>query len=433
MNAYSFAHLKWPYHRKAKPFKVRTVEPRKYGPSTHGEVFMAVMRDLIKPAEAPLDLFSNFGPQNPPDFDLVTFPEAFVAVDVLIQTMEIMSRLDPSGCFHVGIRPSDTSNHLFSKQEAKELADGLSALSNFAGSDLKVFRAWLDEVADCEMINLACLFLIDADRELRVCLHPKLVRSRFELAVFPEDHMAEATLLTLVTLKPTDKKLTEINLQPLICSDATNLLPDRSAGGPIAILNQHPDLFEGEVPDHIDVVSVVTCTPQQTDVTKDSMAYRQWHERFSVVFTGAQERVRHHFAAFVLANFLELEDGTAGGASGIYLPVSPPEEFESGLEVSCFGKPRSAPLKGNCWSQPDDVALTRWNNRGFTVGLAAWDDRGDAVRVFQGTIARLPRENPLWETRQSIADCKVRVGTRAANGQIMFEWLAESGRREPAQ
>jgi len=38
--------------------------------------------------------------------------------------------------------------------------------------------------------------MVDANQHVRVCLHPKLVRSKFEFSPLEENHMEEANLLT---------------------------------------------------------------------------------------------------------------------------------------------------------------------------------------------------------------------------------------------
>ncbi|MEB2848099.1 hypothetical protein [Endobacterium cereale] len=388
---------------------------------------MAVMNDLMRPVDVLLDSYSQVGPRVRPIFDLVTFPEAFVPQRELLTTLETICDGNSTGCVHVGIRPSNGPSHLFSRDEAQKLAGEIAALSSSTCSDLTIFSKWVESLAKDDMINIACFFLVDAERKLRVSLHPKMIRSRFERSMQPDDHMVEATLVTVITLIPTDKKLSAINLQPVICADATTLEADRPHGGPISLINDYPELLSGQIPDHIDIVSVVTCTPQQVEQSKEGVPHRYWHERFSDVFETAQRHARHHYAAFILANFLLLEDGTAGGVSGVFLPVTPPSQATGKqFALCCNGKPRSSLQGRNRWSRPDDSPLEDWSSRGFTLGLSAWDEHDESVRVFQGTIARLPRDNPLWETRQSLSECRVRVGKRSDSGKIEFNWLGEN-------
>ena len=49
--------------------------------------------------------------------------------------------------------------------------------------------------------------------------------------------MEEATLLTVVTLRPTDKKYLTVTIQPLLCSDMLHLGTDRGQSRPLEALH----------------------------------------------------------------------------------------------------------------------------------------------------------------------------------------------------
>lgn len=420
------AHLSWPFERRGRPFVVRLVEPREYRPADHAELFNAVMTDLLSPTGGTIDGFTPaVAPFKQERFDLVTFPEAFVPAEALAKALPVFADYGPSGCIHVGLRPSDGGSHLFSLEQAQNLVSSLSGLSERADEDLIPFRTWLARQRSEQWFNVGCLFAVDADRALRICLHPKAVRSQFETHPLAERHMAEADMLTLVTLKPVDKQYMTISLQPLICSDVLKLKTDRAVGGPVTAVNRYPDCFGTSPPDHIDIVSVATCTPQSESRSKDGTTYRDWHEKFRDVFLSVAsdpDYARHHFSAVVLANFQELSSSAVGGLSGVFLPVPPLyEEFPEGIGIVCWGKPKGTGGANNGWSSPDDRALSGWNNRGFIASLAPSPADDELVRIFSCTIQRLPRENSRWTTPDSLSQCEIRVGQRGTSGTVNFK------------
>ncbi|MGE0769016.1 MAG: hypothetical protein AB7L90_21445 [Hyphomicrobiaceae bacterium] len=424
--AFLGAHLSWPFERRGRPFVLRIVEPREYRPAGHAELFYAVVNELLNPSEKALDAYTPM--MEPPKlarFDLATFPEAFVPVEALVNALSGIAGYGPSGCIHVGLRPAEDDTHLFSLKQVQDLVERLLAVSAKAEEDLSQLRTWLARQCGDRWFNLGCLFAVDANGELRICLHPKAVRSQFETNPLPERHMAEADMLTLVTLTPVDKQYLTISLQPLICSDLLNLNTDRPAGGPLVAVNRHPDSFPGGLPDHIDIVSVATCTPQTKSRLKNDTTHRVWHEKFLDAFVSVasgSDYARHHFSAVVLANFREISVTTVGGLSGVFLPVPPRyENFPKGIEISCWGK---GPAGGNNrWSSPDDNALQEWKNRGFVACLAPSSVEDEKVRIFCCSIQRLPRENSLWATPDSLSQCGVHVGDAGTTGTFSFKWI----------
>jgi hypothetical protein len=226
----------------------------------------------------------------PERFDLVTFPEAFVDAGTLVEAMENLAGFGPSGCFHVGLRPSNECEpHLFSFTELNDLIDQLAQISASAATDISEFRKWLNCQRSDHVFNVACLFAVDAQRHLRVCLHPKIVPSQLEIGPLPEQNMKGANLLTLITLWPVDKQYFSVTLQPLICSDALGLATDQPGGAPMEAVNRYAECFGKQPPDHIDVVSVVTCTRQSEGKTRDETPFREWHELFRDAFKNAAD------------------------------------------------------------------------------------------------------------------------------------------------
>jgi hypothetical protein len=73
-------------------------------------------------------------------FDLVTFPEAFLPVERLLEILKYVGRLDSFGCVHVGLRPSAAElNHLFLTSELKALLSELRSIPGILTTDLDFF------------------------------------------------------------------------------------------------------------------------------------------------------------------------------------------------------------------------------------------------------------------------------------------------------
>jgi hypothetical protein len=420
------SHLRWPADRSHRTFVVRVVEPGKYAPGTHGGLFSAVVTELIIPTPGHIDPFKrNIPPPPAQRFDLVTFPEAFASTAALLPMLRMLKSMTPTGCIHVGLRPSeDLKQHLFTPDELWKLVSELEALAPNISSDLRDFRLWLGKQPAHLYFNIGCLFMVDADRTLRVCLHPKLLRSKFESNPLPERHVEEADLLTLITLVPSDKRLLSVTLQALICSDALDLPNDRKNAPPMQAITQHAACFGETLPDHVDVVSVVTCTPQSPGKTQAGQPFRAWHEKFQNAFTSAAQGTnfdRHHFAAIILANFHTLEDEAPGGLSGVFMPVPPRKgDFPYEVTVSCFGRVKAD--KGrHTWSTPDDRALEHWDSQGFVAGIDPfWPPPDAPLKMLGFTIQRLPRDNSRWEAPESITRLSVQVARFDEVGTMRF-------------
>ena len=422
--AFRGAHYSWPFDRQTRPFVVRIVEPRQYGPSNHNDLFYAVMENLLQLTGEELDSFSP-ADANRDRWDLVTFPEAFVTSEALLTVCDVLGQYGPSGCIHVGLRPDDTEPHLFNVRQLSKLITDLTDGSAKRVEDLRPFKGWLDAQEKEKHFNVGCLFMVDADGDTRICLHPKLVRSQQEASALAESHLAEADLLTLVTLFPTDPRYLTVTIQPLLCSDALDLPTDRPYGGPLTALARHADCFDEAIPDHVDIVSVAVCTPQKTLSSSTSAAlHRDWHEKFRNMFLAVAENSdysRHHFSVVMLANFQEIGSSPAG-LSGLFLPVAPRwESLPQGFEVTCWGRLKSAHSGNNRWSLPDDKALVDWENRGSITCLTPSRSVGDEVRMFRCTIQRLPRETSLWTTSDGLTNCDIVVGRRDGTGALNFE------------
>jgi len=420
-------HLRWRVLRTARFFKVGVVEPMVYDPASHEELFYSIVTAIVSPAQdrqEKLHVRNRTLASTP--FDLITFPEAFVPADALIEAIKSLRTTSPTNCFHVGLRPSSAEErHLFTVEELQQLLQKLDPLAD-EHEDYSAFRAWLERQPDDDVFNVGALFAVDADGRMRVCLHPKIVRARVEVSPFNEGHMAEADLLTLVTLIPSDPQLLTVTIQPLVCSDVLDIQTDRPEGTPLKAVTVFADCFKSGPPDHIDIISVATCTPQRRSISNDESEFGEWPEQFRRAFENAAnggEYPRHHFSAFVLANFrtLDKKKGTLGGLSGVFLPVPPGEKaFHRDVIVSAFGRPKNDNGSNN-WSRPDDDAQKNWSCRGFIAGLDPFADPPESpVRMLSFHIHRLPREHSFWDVPPSLTKCAVQVSHRDDNGLLQL-------------
>jgi hypothetical protein len=404
--------LLWPVIRSSRTFRVYVVEPKEYRPEVHNNIFDAAINALVTPERTRIDPYAtDFASSRDDLFDLITFPEAFLPQDELLSALRVISSLDSIGCVHVGLRPTKAPDqHLFSVQGIRDLVNSLSGTPRIKTSDLDAFSHWLCEQSDEKKFNIGCLFTIDTDHQLRVCLHPKLVRSKFEVSPLHENHMAEADLLTLVTLLPADKVFFSVTLQPLLCSDALHLDTDRPQCWPLEGVNTDASCFGDAPPDHVDIVSVATCTPQQDQVTLKGEQYRTWHQEYLNSFTrAASELPRHRYSTFVLSNFQTIPGPAAGGLSGAFIPVPLPRAgFPSFVTTSSWGR---FPGSGNRWSTPDDCAATGkgWSSLGYIASLDSVAIGGLAAAYMLGfTVHRLPRDTTRWRPPEGLVDFQLR-------------------------
>jgi hypothetical protein len=411
--------LEWPIDRSTRTFRAIVVEPGLYQPTTHGDIFDAALTSLISPQPNLVDQFqSRNSPAPREQFDLLTFPEAFLPMARLLSTLELVRQSSLAGCVHVGLRPlADESNHLFSVAELWILIAGLEKLTSPQNCDLTPFSKWLDQQHEDFRFNVGCFFTVDADGDLRVCLHPKLVRSKFEFNALPEAHMEEANLLTVITLRPVNKIFLTITVQPLLCSDALNLSPDRAVSRPLEAVHKDAACLGNAPPDHIDIVSVATCSPQIEVSPSKSEFYRTWHQDFRDSFLRAAKDdalARHHFAVFVLSNFRMLSEKSPGGLSGAFIPVRPedirpedkPIEF---LNISQWGRLKAQDGDSNRWSTPNDDAA-QWSGLGYIASLNPFSDGAKGVaRMFGFTFPQLPRHMHRWQSKLGLVKYAVKI------------------------
>lgn len=412
--------LRWPFARSTRSFRSFVVEPQKYSPCDHGEIFNAALSALLPTPEQLVDNFSSRAllPNNEP-FDLVTFPEAFLPYHTLIQTLQVIARVETTGCIHTGLRPDTTDQHLFTIEQVSELCSQLRQLPNIVESDFTAFSSWLDAQPTDKMYNLGCLFMVDSDQHLRLCLHPKVVRSKFERSALKEHHMIGANLITLVTLVPSDNVLLSVTLQPLLCSDALHIATDRPNSWPLEAINGEAGEFDSAPPDHVDIISLATCTPQQIINTTGRYRY-SWHQEFSEAFkrcASDDALYRHHQSAIVASNFSTTPpSGVPAGLSGAFFPLPyTSAEVPEFIDISVYGRPENT--KRNGWSDPGQVrqGQPKWSNFGYFAAFAA-DPHDTAEAYMLGfTIDRLPRDTTRWASWSGLVDFNLRTSKRDPN------------------
>ena len=232
-----------------------------------------------------------------------------------------------------------------------------------------------------------------------------------------EEVMDEARLLTIVSLRPTDKRLPSLTIQPLLCSDALLLGTDIPGSRPLEAVFLDADCFSDDPPDHIDVVSVAACTPQNEDASR---RFRTWKEPFRDAFSRATtdpHLSRHRFATFVISNFGTDPAQGPAGLSGLYIPLRPPTSWPDFVSLARWG--RSEDNSDFRWSTPIDHC-NKWDILGhiaslnpFSRGIAA------AVRVFGMTLSALPRDTPRLHPQPAFGNCRVRVGDYDADQSVI--------------
>lgn len=409
-------HLNWTVERVDRTFRVYTVEPDVYAPQEHGAVFDAALRALISPRLARLEISGLASAPTMGDrFDLATFPEAFLPQAHLLNTLAGIADWPPIGCVHVGLRPDSTGiGHLFSVEQLNQLIQGIRTLPDAATEDVEEFERWLGTQHHTWMFNVGCVFAVDVDHRLRICLHPKNVRSNIESSALPENNMKEAGFISLITLHTPGGKHMSVTLQPLLCSDALELSTDTGDPGPIEAASQHPDLFMPHPPDHIDVVSVATCTPQPRVTSGKGQSWLEWHEQFRNTFQRAATSPRlhrHRFASFVLSNFRTVSE-KEGGLSGVFIPARLRDDnYERFIVISCWGRPDEQ--SPNSWSPPlgSYEVARNWESLGYLAYLDRQEDRLPPTgRILGFTLHRFPRDmHPVIE-RTGLTGCTQWIG-----------------------
>ena len=284
-------------------------------------------------------------------------------------------------------------------------------------ADLEAFSGWLGNQADEEHFNVGCLFTVDAKQRVRVCLHPKMLHSKAQVGPLRENNMKEGNLLTVVTLRPTNKALQTVTVQPLLCSDALHLDTNRADSRPLEAMQRDAECLGDKPPDHVDIVSVATCTQQVEVSLSKGSTYRIWHQEFRNTFVRAASDdglARHRFATFVLSNFRMIAHDP-GGLSGAFVPAPVASSaFPDFVTISCWGRPKGS-KEDNRWTIPgeDNFGPEHWSSRGYIASLSPFSEKAEAVaRMFGFSVTRLPRDVSLWNKQPGLVSCTVKIGER---------------------
>jgi hypothetical protein len=262
--------------------------------------------------------------------------------------------------------------------------------------------------------------MIDAERRLRICLHPKILRSKFEFSALPEEFMDEASLLTVITLRPTDHRYLTLSIQPLICSDVFLHNTDIPGSRPLEAVHLDAECLGDSPPDHIDVVSVAACTPQNE--AANPYPHRTWKSAFKEAFHRAATDAnlsRHHFATFVLSNFGRDPTDKPAGLSGAFYPKGPTTSFPKSITISCYGIEPGA--DDGRWSKPFED-YSKWEKLfGHIASINPYYGATDpVVRIFGFTFATLPRNHTSWLSQPAIGKCRIRIGDYDEGQSIVF-------------
>lgn len=402
----------WPIQRNDKTFRLNVVEPRRFAPERHKLIVDRTLALLLAP---PPQVAVETGLTEPAasrrggGFDLLTFPEAFLSTEELLATIGETSRTRGTvGCIHTGLRPGPDKRHLFSVAELRDLTARIGSLEHVVADDIVNFENWVKGLPDGGHYNIGCLFTIDVERKVRVCLHAKMVRSPMEVSQNAGRHMTEGSLITLVTLQPEDRCLSSVTIQPLICADALDIAVDGVGIHPIEAVTTSRNDSRHLHSDRVDVVSIAAMTPVRV-TGADSLA---WHQRFrEALVEGASKDRRqcHHRAVCVLANFGRVGEaqGKPAGLSGAFVPLplygGVPRTDHLSEALTVFGR-----FPDNC---SDDAEQERWvgwtsagqpsdraRQLGYIVSVDSKKTPDAALStMFSVNLTRLPHDANRWQ------------------------------------
>ena len=215
--------------------------------------------------------------------------------------------------------------------------------------------------------------------------------------------MTEAQLISWVVLQPVDRRMQQVVIQPLICADVLDLSTEAH---PLGALNERAeDLPEGVwPPDHVDIVSVATFTPQEGPETP------QWRQEFRNACEQAasgSNRYRHRHAVFVFSNFRSFPGKSSGhnqsqrigGLSGVFFPSpqEPYRERDEGILWYLFAK--FGERQG--WMTVDEFeghenAKPTSKNKHILGHLVALSPTTSIPVAFGFTLETLPRHANRW-------------------------------------
>ena len=221
-----------------------------------------------------------------------------------------------------------------------------------------------------------------------MCLHPKMVQSKYEISPLEEQNMEEGNLLTAVVLRPTNKNLKTIIVQPLLCSDALHLPTKRGGSRLLEAMQRDADCLGKKPPDHVDIVSAATCTPQVSEPSSKGSGYRIWHNEFRKTFERAATDDSARPSPFCDFRPFEFPVDACRGARRTlraFIPVPVRNKFPSYVTLSCHGWPRkTSPRTAGRVRTEDCITDARWERRtrGYIAALSPISKPEAIARMF---------------------------------------------------
>jgi hypothetical protein len=179
----------------------------------------------------------------------------------------------------------------------------------------------------------------------------------------------------------------------------------------MAVLASHPERVGDAAPEHIDIISVATCTPQKNEATRGEPARLIWQPKFREMFIQTMEAAalaRHRDAMVVLANPRRIE-AKDGGLSGCFVPLPLPEPSEFGANMRFWSYGRHEREDNRWLSSAASTDLGhRWSSLGHLVALdpeTLEPPTEDVLIAF--TIPSLPRDRPRNDHTSAISALEI--------------------------
>lgn len=328
----------------------------------------------------------------PSPFDLLVLPEALFPISELPVLVEAAKRIrfrDHLGAIHVGLSGAENDSHLVSTERARATVRALRA-AGVAAEELDAFDNWLGD-HDNGLWNLAAFIARDENDDVRVCLHAKAARSKYEFKSYAEGAMTEADTGWVITLSSDARGAQDVNLHLVICSDLTVLQPLTLAA---EARNSAKRRFAGS----IDLVSAPAATPTSKG---------RWRQAFTETLSQAARGYpqSHKHATFVLANYSDVVPGQPAGLSGVLVPRRATMTIRGFRRVALMHVPSD---KKHLLSTPPDHGTPipfDADRDDDWLPLDALDERFDPKKGFHaswltfGTLVLLERANADPPTR----------------------------------
>ena len=323
-------------------------------------------------------------------FDLIVFPEAFLPISGLPEVLSMVKDVPHgAGLLHFGLRPNAT-NHLFSTAVALEFLTDLEGKSELLVIDeIAVLKNWIRGQPEGRWNLAALVGRCPEEEKVYVCVHAKIVRSKYEQTVGIETTMSESKLLFLIDLVSHDQPGRTITLQPLICSDLTGAPSWSGDLNCFQLLSRSWELATHAV----QVVSAPTATPVASDGSG------LWKSAFLDLILGAMSDTNtlHCRCCFVLSNYKSYKKRLFG-RSGFVVPGRPTSETYGGTKdfVHCRppGKkrekrPEFTGGREEAWILADEKYLKKkWPTTGWLSVL----DSSDAGNTMLAASLCIPYE-----------------------------------------